>query len=216
MRLRRMVAPLLVIAVSGNVGAADAQTTLSAGILGGAVLAKISTPNVDNVFTKSRVGFAAGGFLTVGLSPHFAIEPQALVVQKGGKAEESGGHGSIKISYLEIPLLAKLRLGGTGRVSPHFYAGPAFAYKMDCSVSFSDATTSISGKCGTGPFSDVELKSTDVSVIGGAGIDVGRLMLGVRYDLGLTKFGNSGDAETDNVKTRALYFLGGLSFAIPR
>lgn len=208
MTLHRAVVSFLALAVAA--GGAQAQTSISVGILGGAAISKISTSNPDNSFTKSRVGIAAGASLTIGVSPNFAIEPEALFVQAGAKGEQTGVKGNIKLSYIEVPVLAKVRIPAKkgGKVSPHFYAGPALGFKMSCNAKLTGSITS-SGKCGEGDFEEIDLKSTNFSVVGGAGLDIGRAMIGVRYDYGLSNVSNG---DTDKVKTRTLYILGGFSF----
>jgi hypothetical protein len=96
-------------------------------------------------------------------------------------------------------------------VSPHIYAGPAIAFKAGCSVKFTGGSVTIGGTCAD---NDVHLKSTDFNLTFGGGVDVGRALIDVRYDLGLSKIS---DETTDNdVKTRTLYLLTGWTLRSPR
>jgi len=212
MDLRRITGSVLVccaVATSGVLAQAQKPTF---GVIAGATFSKFGGTDRD-IFTKTHVALAGGGFVTFGLGPNFAIQPEALYAQKGGKAEESGTSVKVKVSYAEIPVLLKVRMPvkSGGLVSPHVYVGPAIGFKIDCTLKGSDGTTTISGSCDD---NDTKLKSTDFSVVFGAGLDVGRAVIDVRYDLGLSKI--SDETTNNDVKNRTLFLLAGWTFRAPR
>jgi len=194
------------------VSAAAAQGKANFGILAGAVFAKVGGADTKDFDVKNRVGLAAGGFVTLGVSPNFAIEPEVLFAMKGAKETQSGITGSVRISYIEIPVLAKIRIPAKsgGLVSPHFYAGPYLGIKSGCSVKFTDGTTTVSGSCKS---QDVNLKGSDFGATFGVGVDVNRAIIDVRYDLGLSKI--SDETTNNDVKNRALFLLAGWTFRAP-
>ena len=59
--------------------------------------------------SKWVTGTAVGGFLTLGVSRGIALEPQILMVEKGIKSEENGLSATAKLTYIQIPVLLKLR-----------------------------------------------------------------------------------------------------------
>jgi hypothetical protein len=212
---RGLVSLLTLSATLASLGLAQGKTTF--GIQAGPIFSKFGGPDAKNVdidFTKTRVGFAAGAFVELRISPSFAIQPEGMFVVKGGKAEATGATAKAKLSYVEVPLLAKFRIPAKGngqQFSPHLYGGPFIAFKVDCSISGTDGTTTISGSCDD---NDIHIKSTDFGVVFGVGVEVGRAMIDARYDLGLSKIV---DESTDNdVKNRTLYLLVGWSFRSPR
>ena len=195
------------------VSTAAAQGKASFGVLAGAVFGRVGGADTKDVDVKTRVGLGGGGFVTIQANRNFAIEPEALFVMKGAKETQSGITGSVKVSYLEVPLLAKVRMPSKsgGLVSPHFYAGPYFAVKAGCTVKLTDGTTTVSGSCKS---QDVNLKGSDFGATFGVGVDVNRAIIDVRYDLGLSKI--SDETTNNDVKTRTLYFLAGWTFRAPR
>jgi hypothetical protein len=153
------------------------------------------------------VGIAAGVFVTAGLTPQFAIQPELLYVMKGGKNDTDDE--SIRVSYLEIPLLLKLRIpakGNGSQFSPNVYAGPFLGIKAGCSVT-STATDDCADFGAT-------FKSTDFGVVIGAGVDIGRAVITARYDLSLTKLDSQ--PPTADTKNSAFYLLAGWTFRSPR
>ena len=88
---------------------------------------------------------------------------------------------------------------------------PAIAFKAGCHVKFTQGTTSVSDSCDASAV-DVKVKSTDFSLAFGGGVDVGRAIVDVRYDLGLSKVGDNSSGTGNNVKNRTLYLLAGWTF----
>ncbi len=219
MRCRRVVMSSLALclAISAVALAQGAARKAHFGVLGGVAFDKPGGPDAANI-NGTYTGFAVGGFVTFQVTHGFAIEPEALYVQKGAKTSTTGSSGTItgkiKVPYFEIPVLAKLRIPPRGGsiVSPHAYAGPAIAFKAGCHVSASSGTTTLSDSCDASTF-NVKIKSTDFSLVFGGGVDIGRALVDVRYDLGLSQIGNSG--TNDNAKNRTLYLLAGWTFRAP-
>lgn len=201
MRMRRSGISVLVLAATVATVAA-AQKSTNYGLLAGGSFAKFRGADIGD-FDHTKVGIAGGFFVTAGLSPRFAVQPEILFVQKGGKNDVDDQ--SIRISYIEIPVLLKLRVPTKGIVSPNLYAGGAVDIKAGCSVK--SATTSDCGTFGA------SIKSTDFGVVFGAGVDIRRAVITARYVLGLSKFDSQ--PPTDDVKNSAFYLLAGWAFRAP-
>lgn len=206
----RTTMSVLVLSVAASSAALAQKTKAHFGVLAGAAFAKVSGKDATGDI-KIRTGIAGGGFVTIGVSRNVGIEPEVLYVQKGAKQTESGVESKFKVSYVEVPVLLKLRFPGKsgGTVVPHVYAGPYLGFKAGCRISATSGSTSLSGNCADSPF-DVKIKSTDFGATFGGGVDVGRAIIDVRYDLGLSKVGNE---TTDNdIKIRVIYLLVGWTF----
>src|SRR5580692_9370328 len=81
------------LAMGGSRAAADSGTPVSGpglrlGVEGGINLANLNGQNVNDVF-GSRLGFVGGAFADVSLTSSFAIQPEVLYEQKGGKLNGS-------------------------------------------------------------------------------------------------------------------------------
>lgn len=104
-----------------------------------------------------------------------------------------------------------LLLGGLGLF---LHAGPAIAFKLDCKVALSENSTTITSNCGGLDPDPVLIKSTDLGLVLGAGVDVGRAKISARCELGLSNVDAS--AEGSNAKYRSIVFLVGGAFRSPR
>jgi hypothetical protein len=129
-----------------------AQGLTRAGLRAGLNLADAWGDDVDE-FTygtekKMRTGAAFGGFIEYSVNDNFAIQPEFQYTMKGLKLEGVGivywydpiddviyydyadMVGTIKLSYLEIPVLAKISIPTQGNVRPVLLLGPALAIKL--------------------------------------------------------------------------------------
>lgn len=191
---------------------------ISVGVKGGAAFATVSSDQFPDASNKT--GLSLGATASLGLAPMFAIQPEVLLVQKGAEIDIAGTtvpdvSGSYNVSYLQIPLLAKISLPTPGSAKPFLYVGPAISIETGCSVSAEADGISADMDCDADGLSTLARKSTDFSAVGGAGLGVGmgpgEFSLEARYDLGLTSI--SDVAETD-LKNRAFTVLAGFSFQL--
>lgn len=158
--------------------------------------------------SKNRVGFVAGVGVLFGLSERLGISTGGYYSQQGVKVSSTGGDVTVKLDYIQVPLLLSLGFPTNGSVRPNIFAGPMIGFKASCK--FSDDGTS--ANCDD---IDVPVKSTDFSLIFGAGIGIqagtGRFVINGWYDLGLTKIDDS--ATPSDSKNR--FFGFGVGYAFP-
>jgi hypothetical protein len=150
---------------------------------------------------NNKIGFHIGGFAEIELSDMFSLQPEILYSTQGTKSEQnfyfpSGGLNidlTQKLSYLNIPIMAKLYL------VENFYieVGPQIGFLLTAEQ-IGEASGSIYGQ----PYTSSEtidnkdsLNSTDYGLNMGLGIKLSeRFGAGVRYSLGLSNI----DKETKN------------------
>ena len=216
MRLLRVI-PFVLLLFVARVDGAGAQG-VTFGLWGGPTWATLEGADAENF--RRRAGFSAGGFATLHASRLLAIQPEILYAEKGAEAEALEGVGSVRLTYVEVPLLARLTLPTPAAgVRPHLVAGPAISFRRDCEV---DAE--VGGEMGTLDCEDeifggeLATKNIDYGVVLGGGIafGVGRadLVLDARYDLGLPTIDNS--SADQSVKNRVIYLLLGLAYRLER
>ena len=107
-----------------------ALAQVGGGIKVGVNLASVSGFNDAEESTSQRTGLVAGGFVTVGLVPLIAFQPEVLFSMQGSQFhfDISGvtTDSTAKLDYIQVPVL--LRLGNSGKSSAGLYAivGPTF------------------------------------------------------------------------------------------
>jgi len=175
---------LLGLTVVVKAQSADTHFGLKAGV-------NVSSLDVkDGVDFDSKAGFHIGGLAHVHLSPHFAVQPELVYSEQGGK----DGDDKWKVNYLNIPVLFQYMTGGGLRLQ----TGPQVGFALSSKIKQGDVETNIKDDVNT---VDVSW-SFGLSYLfpEGLGIDA-------RYNLGLT---NVNDAETPEVRNRV--FQAGLFY----
>ena len=160
---------------------------------------------------KRRTGIMAGVLLVAPVTPIFAIQPELLYTMKGAKFNDAGVTGTLKMNYIEIPVLARFDVPSSGGVRPFFYVGPSVSFKVSCDVTAEFQGQSESASCDDPTLGEANVKSVDYGAIVGAGLafDVsGRAFtLGARYDHSLAKISDNSD-----IKHRVISVVGTLEF----
>ena len=127
----------------------------------------------------------------------------------------------VGLDYVEVPLLAHIDLGGgTGKLFPYLFGGPAFGWKLSCGIAVTGAAGQPETKCDDLTQNlESTLRSYDLGMVVGAGVDfalpggVGALNLDARYTGGLSTIGEGDDAL--DIRNQAFTVMLGYSVGMP-
>lgn len=165
----------LFLAFTGVISVSNAQLPIDFGIKAGINLANFSGTDAD---LDSRQAFVVGASLDISL-PMFpvGIESGVYYSQKGVEP----GPNTLKLDYIEVPVLAKLKFGPPGPFSPHVVAGPYVGFNIVSEIEDNDGNT----------FElDDFINEVDFGGMLGVGADFNlgltKLSAQVRYSMGLT------------------------------
>ena len=177
---------------------AAAQPKHSIGVKGGVNFADLYGDDAEG--TKSATGFAAGAAGMFQLHPNFGIGVEVLYTRKGAKDEATDE--TLKLDYIEIPVLATGIYPVDEKVSLMGYVGPAVAFNIKADDEGEDIKDFIT--------------STDFSAAFGAGaiFAAGPVDITVegRYTLG---FMSIDDTATDaDLKNTVISGLVGIMFPL--
>lgn len=152
------------------------------GIKAGANYSWLNLEDVDD--EKGLLGYHLGIFGKLNLTDYFGVQGELLYTTKGSELTYDNdffdGKTSLKIEYIEIPVLAVIQLNE----NINLHGGPYFSFlvrakaKNDSSVGLFDFEEEIDKD---------NFKQTDWGLLGGIGIDVSNIHGGVRYSMGLDK-----------------------------
>ncbi len=217
--MKKALLPAIVLVLFFS-STALAQLPFKLGIRAGLNIANLSwDPDLPSGVDKSSLtGFKFGAMAELGFIPMFALQIEPMYVQKGGKLSAFGEEITNKLTYLDIPILLKLKLPLPGPLTPYVFAGPSIGILLSASSEAGGQDTDIKD----------QLSSTDFGLDFGAGaaLDVAplvSLMLDVRYSLGLSDIFNDTakqgwTQETgivgQKVKTSGIQILAGLMFGL--
>lgn len=183
---------------------AAAAQGMSYGAKGGVTLATVSEDPEGLTSWGYRVGLAAGGYVALPLGSRLAIQAEGLFNQKGARVDDDGLVTTLKLDYIEVPVLVKYAVTHGGARSIHVFGGPSVAFKVR-----SRATASFGGTT-VDTDEDENIEKVDVGVAAGAGVDFGKWSIDGRYTFGLSNLTKT----EDEVKTRsrAISILAGVRF----
>ena len=201
-----------------------AQVTLDAGVKGGLSLARVSVAGFDRSWsTLARPSL--GVFLSINLSHRFAIQPEVYWLTQGGSVRTTVISDPVpfllesrhSLSYLHIPVLAKIHPVAGGAFRPVLFAGPAVDVLLSAVYRVYEDGVLMDEHNVRDSF-----KPTNFAVVGGAGLetrlDKVLLIFEARYCLGLADIYIPssilfGEALPDHShRTRALLFQVGVGF----
>jgi Outer membrane protein beta-barrel domain len=198
--MRRLIfGGVFVMAVASISTPAWAQ--VGGGIKAGVNLASISGFNDEGDSTSQRTGLVVGGFLTAGLAPMLALQPEVLFSMQGSKLHFSDSgiatDATAKLDYLQVPVL--LRIGNSGKDAASVYgiAGPTFGFLMSADQDGEDVKD--------------QLKNTDIGMAVGVGVSLSRLLAEGRYTYGLTDLNKVAEPSGAN-RNRVISIFIGLAF----
>lgn len=176
----------------------------SYGLKGGLAISTFGGRDASGV--KSLTRFGGGVFLEGRLAPYFGLEGDALYVRKGARETVQGLTADFKVSYIEIPLLAKAIIPTASGVEPALFAGPyVVAAKLRCGIESSE----------WGLDCAPTVKSWEYGATMGGSLtfpmgDKVRGLVDVRYDLSLTTLVDDPSKPAD-LRNRTLMLFAGFS-----
>lgn len=156
---------------------------VAGGFKAGVSWSSVSTNQLGPV-PESLLAATGGAFLRLGLG-NFALQPEALLATRGARYSPSQGITRYEVDYVEFPvLLVGLLPFGAGT---HVYAGPAFAFETDCTVTVRSQGADDNLDCDDPTFLE-DRRTHDISGVFGGGVAIpagpGSIMVEGRYTHG--------------------------------
>lgn len=199
-----LVAAFLLLLSAG----AFAESSVKLGPKLGVTMSTWTGDDLGDASLDRRTGIAFGGFAQFGIgeAAPFVIQPEILFLQKGVESSAFGSTEKVKLSYIEIPVLAKYNFPLEGNVKPNILVGPAVSILMSAKDDFDGEEEDIKDL----------IKSTEFSIVMGGGVDFtlpsgGVVTLDIRFDVGLS---NVVDIEDATVKNSSYGLMAGYGFNI--
>ena len=166
------------------------------GVKAGANLANVVGDDAEDA--KMKVGFHVGALAQVPITTNFVFQPEVVFSAQGAKFEEGGDDYKLNLNYINVPLLAKF-VSTSGFTAE---TGPQIGFLMSAKAK------------GDGESVDVKdgFKKTDFSWALGLGYQSpAGFGVNARYNLGLSKLADDGDAKVKNgvIQVGVFYLFGG-------
>jgi opacity protein-like surface antigen len=194
---RFLIAMALVVFMAG---AASAEGMLF-GIKGGINMANLAGDDIDD--NEMKMAFGGGIWMNYAFNEAFSLQPELLYMLKG--ADWDNGDYTIKLSYIDLNILAKYSIPMEGNFAPYLFAGPSLGMNISAKEEYKGESEDLD-----------DVKSMDIGAMLGVGFDYmlesgGCISFDARYAMGLTTIDDS-DSE-DDVKTTGIMVMVGYGFA---
>ncbi len=164
------------------------------GLKGGMNLSKFNTSNTFS--SDNQAGYYVGLWARIGAAG-IHLQPELYLSGKNTTLvdEKTGAENKVKFTSLDVPVLVGTKIGAAG-VGIRLNTGPVVSFVLSDDQSFSQASSSVFN----GNFKDQAFAWQF-----GAGLDIGKLGVDLRYELGLSKINSA--AYTSSTKLN-LFTLG--------
>jgi len=187
--MKRFATSLMLMACVLLAATATRAATWQVGVKGGVAIQKLHGDDVISDQVESRTGFAGGAYFQSDLSRNFGLRLETLYFMKGASADSADVSLTIKLDYVEFPLLAVAHLPVSEKARVDIFGGPTFSFNTSAK-----AEASLGGFSGSFDIGDA-IKSFDFGLTFGAGLnfDVGSAIVGIdgRYGFSLDTIADS-------------------------
>ena len=136
-----------------------------------------------------RIGLAAGAEFEYGLTDNIGLSAGVLYSMQGFKTTEEGVDCTLKLDYLNVPILA------------NFYVAKGFAVKLGVQPGFKLSSKAVFKGSGTSVEVDandiegINIKSIDLSIPVGLSYQYQNIVFDARYNWGVTKIVDDADSK---------------------
>ena len=202
---------ILAITLLSSAGIANAQSTdkpTKFGVKAGANFSNIIKDDGNNNFkTDYLVGYHAGVTLDIKLLDNLAFTPEALYSTKGYKSTSTFGEFTQTTHFIDIPILASVKLGG----GLNLVAGPQVSFLMSTKNTFETGFGTAQQKI-VEDDSDRFRKSLVGGVVGFRYDFSNRIGLNGRYAIDFQKNNENGTSQTPEYKNQVFQVGLGVKF----
>jgi hypothetical protein len=151
------------------------------------------------------LGATGGGYIAFPLANRLAFQPEALFVMKGVKLNETnGGSFSARLYYLDAPLLVRFLASLNPARPVYLFGGPTFGIKLGSSATLDSPSQTLDVNI------NPALKTLDIGLTVGAGIEHGRFLFEARFTAGITDIAAASYPHPDALRNRTILMMAGV------
>lgn len=118
--MKKIFLACLSVFMTAGLVTVNAQTPLSYGVKAEANMSNFLLSDLDDQTSTMKLGPTLGGFLNIGVSPHFSIQPEVMFYYRTSEMEVGAAEDNFKQWGMQVPVYF---LGQTHTYNGKFYAG---------------------------------------------------------------------------------------------
>jgi hypothetical protein len=211
MKVKLLISALLLTAFSFQAWAQtdDLTERVALGVKAGINISNVYDTQGDGFDSKAKVGFAAGGFLSIPFGKFLGFQPELMYSQKGYKGSGSALLFSYsytrKLDYIDIPL--QLQIKPIPELT--ILVGPQYSFLIHKAIDFNAGGLSGSQQ------SDVEnnnIRKNILGIVGGLDVHVMNFLLSGRLAWDLQNNNGDGTSSSPRYKNMVAQITVGVMF----
>jgi len=179
---------LLLTLMFGVSQQASAQFNKRAGVKGGLNASNLYVDDVND--ENARIGLHVGLYGQLAASEALALQAEILFSTRGSEDHYDDGvfNQEVKynLNYIDVPLFLVLKAGD----AVEFHLGGYGSYLVGANISYDGDLAN-----GEDEIDRDHLKSYDLGLVGGVGVNFGAVQVGARYNYGLVELADSDAAR---------------------
>ena len=182
----------LVLLLTVTTGTSFGQLNIKIGPKVGFNASQLHT-NLDSISSQFKSGFQFGIFVRLGKKVY--LQPELYYTTEGGVFKSNSSsikqwEQNIKLGSLDVPVLIGVSFINSELLNVRILAGPLASFIVNKKISETGVT---------GPVQDANIKNVNWYIQAGAGVDIWKFTLDVRYQIGLNKMISDVDFQNKTV-----------------
>ena len=182
----------LVLLLTVTTGTSFGQLNIKIGPKVGFNASQLHT-NLDSISSQFKSGFQFGIFVRLGKKVY--LQPELYYTTEGGVFKSNSSsikqwEQNIKLGSLDVPVLIGVSFINSELLNVRILAGPLASFIVNKKISETGVT---------GPIQDANIKNVNWYIQAGAGVDIWKFTLDVRYQIGLNKMISDVDFNSKTV-----------------
>ncbi len=192
----------MAIALAATVTASAQKSPLTFGAKTGLNLSNSSAEAGEGVDKKTKIGFQLGITADYAFNEALFLQSGLSFTTKGMKIEEKYEDEKYKsstdLSYLQLPVYIGYKINATENTKIVFNAGPYFAYGLSAKLKADGEDEDYNLYKKYDGDNKAAMKRFDLGIGLGAGVEFGKAVVGLNYELGLANLDNADDGGYKN------------------
>ena len=209
MMKKKILAMIAIILMANTLTAQSSSSQIHIGVKAGLNYSNIYDSQGEKYTADGKIGFAAGGFVSIPLSGLLGIQPEILFSQKGFQATSSilGSNVSLTrtTNYIDVPIFLSIKPSEMLTI----LVGPQYSYLIKQNDVFTNPIINVDVNQ---DFSADNIRKNTLCLVGGVDINLSNIVLGAR--VGLDMYNNNGDGTTTTPRYKNVWAQATIGFRL--
>lgn len=174
--MKKLFLTFAILTIAISFASAQLLPSFQFGLKGGMNLSSLQSTAGSTFSAGNQAGYLAGIWGRFG-ALGFNFQPEMYITSKNVDVTSNGAQTTAKFTSVDVPLLFGGKIGAFG-IGGRFYTGPLISFAIDKNQSFGGAV---------GKAFSLNYQNQNFAWQFGAGIDIKKISIDLRYEAGVTK-----------------------------